>query len=67
MLADFIKNEFTGFSKKELIVAGLLLLSVFLISVSMHDRKIATAQALFSLSYSVMAGKGKISCYFFGY
>ena len=66
MLAKFIKNEFIGFSKKELIGAGVLLLSVLLISVSMHDSKIATAQALFSLSYSVMAGKGKISCYFFG-
>ena len=66
MLAEFIKNEFTGFSKKELIGAGVLLLSVLLISVSVHDSKIATAQALFSLSYSVMAGKGKISCYFFG-
>ena len=66
MITTFIKNEFTGFSKKELIVAGALLLTVFLISVSMHDNKIATAQAIFSLSYSVMAGKGKISCYFFG-
>ena len=66
MLINFIKNEFLGFTKKELFVAATLLLSVFGISIYMNDSKIATAQAIFSLSYSVMAGKGKISCYFFG-
>ena len=66
MLINFIKNEFLGFTKKELLVAATLLLSVFGISIYMNDSKIATAQAIFSLSYSVMAGKGKISCYFFG-
>lgn len=66
MLVDYIKNEFIGFSRKEIIGALVLLCSVLLISVSMHDSKIATAQAIFSLSYSIMAGKGKISCYFFG-
>ena len=65
-ICTFIKNEFSGFSKNEKIVAAVLLMSVFLISSYMKDSKIATLQALFSLSYSVMAGKGKISCYFFG-
>ena len=66
MLTDFIKNEFLGFSKKELFVAAILLLSVTAISICMGDTKVATAQAIFSISYSIMAGKGKISCYFFG-
>ncbi|MCR4881670.1 MAG: nicotinamide riboside transporter PnuC [bacterium] len=66
MLARLIKNEFSGFSRREIIAIPILFLSVILISVSMKDNIIATAQAIFSLSYSVMAGKGKISCYFFG-
>lgn len=65
-IVNFIKNEFKGFSRQEATIAIMLLLSVVLISISMNDNKIATAQAVFSLSYSIMAGKGKISCYFLG-
>lgn len=65
-ITNFIKNEFAGFDRHEQIFIPILLLSVVSISIFMKDNFVATIQAIFSLSYSVMAGKGKISCYFFG-
>ena len=44
----------------------IFLLLIFAVSIYMKDSKIATASALFGLTYTILAGKGKISCFFFG-
>ena len=65
-VVNFIKLEMSGWKKSEVIFVSILLFTIFLISLYMHDTKIATASAIFGLLYTIMAGKGKILCYFFG-
>ncbi len=63
---QFIKFEFLGWTKLEIIFLFVLIPMVLLVSVLMNDSKIATVSAVFGLMYTIMAGKGKISCYVFG-
>lgn len=65
-IIDFIKGEFKGWTKSEAIFVPILLLTILGISISLKDNIIATISAVFGLSYTILAGKGKISCYFLG-
>jgi len=65
-IVNFIKKELSGWSKYEAIFVPFFLLLIFSVSVYMKDSKVATASALFGLTYTILAGKGKISCFFFG-
>lgn len=65
-ILDFIRKEFCGWGKYERIIFPLEILLIILISVYMKDSKIALISAICGISYSILAGKGKISCYFFG-
>ena len=65
-IGNLIKAEFSGFSKVEKIVFPLILLLTVIISVLVNDNKIALVSALCGMSYTILAGKGRVSCYFIG-
>ena len=65
-IVEFIKKEADGWGKIERVLFPLGLLIITAISVYMNDSKIALVSAVCGISYTILAGKGKISCYFFG-
>lgn len=65
-LLELIKSEFKNWGKYERILFPLVLVLTVIISVVIGDNKIALVSALCGMSYTILAGKGKISCYFIG-
>ena len=65
-IKNVLKLEFEGFSLFEKIFFPLILLSTIIISILINDNKIALISALAGLSYTFLAGKGRVSCYFIG-
>ena len=63
---SFIKNELSGWGRFERIIFPTILLMITAISIYMNDSKIALVSAICGISYTILAGKGKISCYFIG-
>ena len=62
----FIKSEFENFTKAEIVFFALVIIATILISLLINDSKIALISAICGISYTILAGKGKISCYFIG-
>lgn len=65
-IIEFIKSELVNFSKLEKIFFPLTIISIFIISFILNDNKIALVSAICGICYTILAGKGKISCYFIG-
>ena len=65
-IVEFIKKELSGWGKFERIIFPLEILLIILISIYMKDNKVALVSAVCGISYTILAGKGKISCYLFG-
>lgn len=65
-IREFIKKELSGWGQVERILFPLGILLIILISIYMKDNKVALISAICGISYSILAGKGKISCYLFG-
>lgn len=65
-IKEFIKNELNGWGKYEKIIFPLEILLIIILSVYLKDNKIALISAICGISYTILAGKGKISCYLFG-
>lgn len=65
-LLDWIKEEFKNFGKYEKVFFPFIILLIVVISFIMGDNKIALISAVCGISYTILAGKGKISCYFIG-
>lgn len=65
-IVEFIKKELSGWGKIERIVFPLGILLIILFSLYMKDSKVALASAVCGISYTILAGKGKISCYYIG-
>lgn len=63
---EFIKKEFSGWGRIERIFFPLTILLIIVISILLKDSKIALISAICGISYTILAGKGKISCYFLG-
>lgn len=61
-----IKKEFLGWKSFEIICAVIVLLIILFNSIFLHDSIVAIISALCGLTYTLFAGKGKISCYLFG-
>ena len=65
-IIECIKKEFRGWKLPEiaglLVVFAIILFNFFVLK----DSKIATISAFCGIMYTVIAGKGKISCYLFG-
>ena len=65
-IKQFIIKEFSGWSKFEKFLIPVILIVVTLLSVSVNDTKVATVHAFFGILATILAGKGKISCYILG-
>ena len=65
-IMEFTKKELSGWGKIERIIFPLEILLIILISIYMKDNKVALVSAVCGISYTILAGKGKISCYLFG-
>lgn len=63
---EFIKAELQGWGKYERIFFPLGIFLIVCISIYLNDSKIALVSAICGISYTILAGKGKISCYIFG-
>ena len=62
----FMKGEFAGWGRLERIIFPFVIIALAVISFSINDNKIALVSAVCGISYTILAGKGKISCYFIG-
>lgn len=62
----FLKHEFEGWKKSEIVLFLLSLVVVSLCAFFKGDELIAVIASLFGIIYTFCAGKGKIYCYFFG-
>ena len=65
-IRDLMLREFSGFSLFEKIFLPLVIIFLIISSIILNDNKIALISAICGISYSFLAGKGKISCYFIG-
>lgn len=65
-LAKYLKNEINDFCYLEKIIFSSIILLTIAISIYMNDSKIALISAICGMSYTILAGKGKVSCYFIG-
>jgi len=65
-VAEFVKKELSGWGKFERIIFPLEIVLIIMLSIYMNDSKIALLSAICGISYTILAGKGKISCYLFG-
>ncbi len=63
---EFIKSELSGWGRFERVIFPLEILLIIAISFYIGDNKVALISAICGISYTILAGKGKISCYFFG-
>ena len=65
-LKEFIKLELSGWKKQEIIALILIFTIIFTSAIMLKDSLVAVVSAICGILYTVMAGKGKISCYLFG-
>ena len=65
-IIEFLSKEIKGFNLFEKIFFPLEILLIIIISILLNDNKIALYSAIAGISYTILAGKGKISCYFIG-
>ncbi len=62
----FLKREFENISRFEAVLYFVSIFLVVFVCIYLKDSKIATLSAFFGISYTVLAGNGKLYCYFFG-
>lgn len=65
-LKNFAKAEFIGWKKTEVIALTLIFTFIFINAIIVKDNLVAVVSAICGITYSTMAGKGKISCFLFG-
>lgn len=65
-ILEFIKKELFGWGRIERILFPIGILLIIVISFYLKDSKVALVSAICGITYTILAGKGKISCYFFG-
>lgn len=65
-LIQFVKQELKGWKNFEIIGLIIVLLTILSTSIILKDSPAAVINAICGILYTIIAGKGKISCYFFG-
>ena len=65
-ILKIFKKEFENFTLFEIIFFFFILFLTVGISLYLKDSKVALMSALCGISYTILAGKGRISCYFIG-
>ena len=64
--AENIKNLFDGWKPWEIAFLGCVLVFIIANAVVVQDSSLAVISAIFGILYTLFAGKGKVSCFFFG-
>jgi nicotinamide mononucleotide transporter len=62
----FVNDEISGWRLGELLWLSFCLSSILSLSIYWHDSFLGVLAALSGMMYTVLAGKGKVSCYLFG-
>ena len=65
-LKEFIRYELKGWKRVEIIGLLLVFFIISFVSFLNQDSLIAFIYAICGILYTIIAGKGKVSCYFFG-
>lgn len=65
-IKKFFIKEFQTLGKYEKICFPLIIILICSISLYMKDNKIALLSAICGITYTILAGKGRIYCYIFG-
>ena len=65
-IIKFLKKELAGWHKYEIAAIFIVFIIVLINGIVLHDNKAAIVSAICGVLYTTLAGKGKISCYFFG-
>ena len=65
-LKDFVRKEISGWKRYEILAIIFVFCLILYNTINLHDSIIAFLSASFGILYTIFAGKGKISCYFFG-
>ena len=65
-IAVFLKKELENWRTAEVLWVVFCLLATLVISIFAGDDPVGIVAALTGIAYTLLAGKGKISCYFFG-
>jgi len=65
-IKQFLKLELSGWKKLEIVSLFAIFLLIFINAFFVQDSVISVISAVCGILYTVIAGKGKISCYLFG-
>lgn len=65
-LTEFVKKELSGWKIYESMGLAIVILVIIYNAIFLNDSLIAVCSAICGILYTNFAGKGKISCYFFG-
>ena len=65
-IKEFIKLELQGWTKQEIIGLSIVIIIILMNAFLLKDSPIAIMSAFCGIMYTIIAGKGKISCYIFG-
>lgn len=65
-ITEFIKKELQGWKNFEIIYLVIVFSIILMNAVILKDNPAAIINAICGILYTIIAGKGKISCYFFG-
>lgn len=65
-ITEFVKKELTGWKNIEIIGLFSVIILIFVNAFIFQDSPVAVCSAVCGILYTIIAGKGKISCYFFG-
>lgn len=65
-ITEFIRKELTGWKKPEIIGLVFVLSLIIINALVVKDSIISVISAICGILYTIIAGKGKISCYLFG-
>ncbi len=65
-IRDFIKKEFSTWGRIERVILPSVIVLITSIAIYMKDTPVALISAICGICATILAGKGKISCYVFG-
>ena len=65
-ISGFVVSELQGWKKMEIVWMIFCSAAILILSIAMKDNWLGILSALTGTWYALWAGKGKISCYFFG-
>ena len=65
-LIHIVKQEFENFNKFEGTFTAVIIFFILINSLVVRDNPFSVSASVFGILYTIMAGKGKVSCYIFG-